>query len=258
MARIGFLGTGEIATAMVRGLADRGHVITVSARNADMAGALAAAHADVTVAGNAQVVGQSDVVIACLMASVAREVLPGLPWRAGQAVISVMVDVPLADLTRFCAPAQDIALTIPMPFIAAGGCPLPVFPDSPALHDLFGAGNLIIPVGSEVALNAHFAASALSAPVLRLLREGTDWLARETGDPAGAEAYVSALFAGYMHPDRSGKHFDSLLASLATPGGLNATLRARLEQIGAPDTLRAAMDELRPRLGLPPAHGEKA
>lgn len=256
MARIGFLGTGEIAAAMVRGLAGQGHEITVSTRSSAISAALAAEFPDVTVAENDAVIARSDVVVVCLLAAVARDVLQGLPWRADQAVISVMVDVPLADLADLCAPAKDIALTIPMPFIAKGGCPLPVYPPSAALTEIFGPTNVIIEVASEQALNAHFAASALSAPILRLLAEGTEWLAAETGDAAGAEAYVTALFAGYMHPDGSGRHLAGLLDSLATPGGLNATLRARLEDLGAPEALRDGMDGLRARLGLPPATKE--
>ncbi|PWR03603.1 pyrroline-5-carboxylate reductase [Meridianimarinicoccus roseus] len=255
MARIGFLGTGEIAGAMVRGLAGQGHRILVSERNADHAAMLARTIPEVTIAANPQVVAGSDVVIACLMAATARQVLPDLPWRSDHTIISVMVDVPHGDLATLCAPATDIALTIPMPFISSGGCPLPVFPDAASVTALFGARNLVLPVASEVALNAHFAASALSAPILRLLAEGTGWLARETGDPVAAEAYVTALFAGYMTPDGTGRHFAGLLDSLATEGGLNAALRAALEDLGAPAALGAGMDTLRPRLGLPPATG---
>lgn len=249
MATIGFLGTGEIAACMVRALAGQGHRLRVSDRNADIAAELTALP-EVSVHPNDEVVAQSEVVILCLMARVARQVLAELPWRADQSVISVMVDVPLADLHRLCAPVPDIALTIPMPFIEQGGCPLPVYPESAALRQIFGPRNLILPVDSETALNAHFAASALSAPLLELLALGSAWLAEETGDPAGAEAYVAALFKGYMSPDGSGHHFLGLLESLATEGGLNATLRARMAQAGVPETLIDAMDGLRPRLGL--------
>ena len=52
MARIGFIGTGEITAAMVRGLTGQGHEILVSERNAKTAAALADAFSDVQVAGN--------------------------------------------------------------------------------------------------------------------------------------------------------------------------------------------------------------
>ena len=37
-----------------------------------------------------------------------------------------------------------LALTIPLPPIAKGGCPLPVYPASPTLEALFGARNPVI------------------------------------------------------------------------------------------------------------------
>ncbi|MCX7645507.1 MAG: NAD(P)-binding domain-containing protein, partial [Rhodobacteraceae bacterium] len=156
--RVGFIGTGEITAAMVRGLQGQGHRILVSPRNAAVAAMLSAEVPGLTVAPNEEVVANSEVVFLCLLARTAWEVLPGLPFRAGQTVISVMVDAPLARLRSVCAPATDIAITIPLPPIAGGGCPLPVYPATPVLDALYGARNLILPQPSEEALNAHLGA----------------------------------------------------------------------------------------------------
>ena len=166
MARVGFLGTGEITSAMVRALRGQGHSILISPRNATVAASLAAEVAGVTVAPNEAVVAGSDVVFLCLLARVAEEVLPGLPFRADQTVISVMVDAPLAKLRQLCAPATDIAITIPLPPIAKGGCPLPVYPASPVLESLFGARNPVIPLDSETAIAAHLGVSAICSPIV--------------------------------------------------------------------------------------------
>ncbi|WP_424944906.1 NAD(P)-binding domain-containing protein [Aliiroseovarius crassostreae] len=254
MARIGFIGTGEIAAHMVVGLAGQGHDILVSDRNATRAHELAARFAEVRVAANADVVAGADVVILCLMADVARAVLPALPFRAGQTVISAMVDVSIADLQSLCAPATDLAITIPLSSIAVGGSALPVYPDNAQLRALFGDRNLILPCRDEAALNAHFAASALASPILDLMTAGAGWLADETGDPAGAQTYVVTVFAGFLRqmqaePDTG---FADLLAALSTEGGLNASLRDHMRGHGAPQDLRDGMDGLKPRLGLTP------
>ncbi|MCK8465139.1 NAD(P)-binding domain-containing protein [Aliiroseovarius sp. S1339] len=252
MTRIGFVGTGEIAAAMVTGLIGQGHQITVSERNSGMAAALAAQSTDVTIAPNEQVVADSDVVFLCLLADVARDVLPGLPFRADHSVISVMVDASLGDLSALCAPARDIAVTIPLASIAVGGSALPVYPDSAALRALFGDTDMIIPCRDEAALNAHFGASALASPVLDQMRAGAGWLAALTGDPKAAEQYVATVFAGFLrsmaeNPETS---FSDLLDSLATEGGLNATLRAHMRDAGTIQDLTTGLDALKPRLGL--------
>lgn len=253
MARVGFVGTGEIAASMVRALAGQGHAISVSERNAAIAAELAAEMPEVMVRPNADVVAESDIVVLCLLAKVGRQVLGDLPWRTDQAVISVMVDMPLDDLAALCAPARDIAVTIPLPFIPQGGCPLPVYPDSAALRVLFGDRNLVLPVDSEMAVNAHFGVAGLCAPIMELMATASDWLGGLTGDPVAAETYVGALFRGYLSPDGSGRYFAAQLDALSTEGGLNETMRRRMQAIGAPGELRAGMDGLRARLGLPEA-----
>jgi len=248
MARVGFIGTGEIASLMVQGLAGQGHEILVSNRNAEVAARLALTHPEVRVATNAQVVEGADIVILCLLARVADEALTGLPFRAGQSVISVMVDVGLARLQKLCAPATDIAITIPLPPIAVGGCPLPVFPASVALEQLFGARNMVFPVRDEVALNAHFGATAYCSPFLAQMLAASDWLAGFTGDKALAEAYLIGVIRGYLPEHPAENHLGASLQSLSTEGGLNATLRAAMN--GANVELRAGLDGFRGRLGL--------
>jgi pyrroline-5-carboxylate reductase len=252
--RLGFLGTGEITAAMVRGLQGQGHQIMVSPRNAQVAASLAELPG-VSIAPNEDVVANSDVVFLCLLAGVAEDALLGLPFRAGQTVISVMVDAPLAKLRHFCAPATDIAITIPLPPIAVGGCPLPVYPDTPALHALYGDRNPILPQPSETALNAHFGASALCSPILDQLLTASDWLAGHTGNPNAAEAYVAALIRGYL-PDRAAEgDLATALKKLSTEGGLNATLRAAMAP--AKGDLRHGLDGFRTRLGLNDKHEGK-
>lgn len=246
--RVGFIGTGEITAAMVRGLIGQGHTILVSPRNAQTAATLAE-WPGVAIAPNEEVVAKSDVVFLCLLARVAEGVLPGLPFRADHTVISVMVDAPLSTLRQLCVPATDIAITIPLPPIARGGCPLPVYPPSPTLDGLFGDRNLVIPLKNEAALAAHMGASAVCATQLDLIMTAADWLAGFTGDPAAAEAYVAAMIRAYLPERPRGGELPEALRMLSTEGGFNATLRAAMAP--SRDALRGALDGFRMRLGLP-------
>lgn len=248
MARLGFIGTGEIAAAMVRALAGQGHSILISPRNAALAATLSAEVDGVAIAPNDAIVEGSDVVFLCLLARVAEEVLPQLPFRAGQSVISVMVDAPIAKLRRLCAPATDIAITIPLPPIAVGGCPLPVYPASPTLQSLFGARNPVIPLASEAALAAHLGVSAICSPILDQLITAASWLAFYTGETNAAEAYVAAMIRCYL-PERAAEgELAASLQKLSTEGGLNATLRADMTRATA--DLTRGLDRFRTRLGL--------
>lgn len=248
MARIGFIGTGEIAAAMVRGLRGLGHDIALSPRNATIAARLAAEEQGVRVLENAEVVAQSDVVVLCLLARAVDEVLAGLPFRAGQAVISVMVDVPLSRLRALCASATDIAITIPLPQIATGGCPLPVYPASAALQAVFGSRNPVFVLPDERALNAHLGVSALCSPMLAQMRVAAEWLAGFTGDSPQAQAYVTEMIRTMLGNLGASGGLEGTLAALSTEGGLNATLRRAMGPAEA--DLRRGLDGFRGRLGL--------
>jgi pyrroline-5-carboxylate reductase len=256
MARIGFIGTGEIASAMVRGLQGQGHQILISPRNAAVAAALAAEVDGVAVAANEDVVAGSDIVFLCLLAQVAETVLPTLPFREGQSVISVMVDAPLDWLHNLCAPATDLAITIPLPPIANGGCPLPVYPPSPVLEALFGATNPVIHLESEAAINAHLGVSAICSPIIDQLVTAAGWLAEYSGDPEKAEAYVAAMIRCYL-PERAAKgELAEALRKLSTEGGLNATLRTAMS--ASKDTMVQGLDGFSSRLGLTPRDGSNS
>lgn len=251
--RLGFLGTGDIAATLVRGLHGQHHQILVSPRNADVAARLASEVPGLMIAPNEEVVANADVIFLCLLAAVAWEVLPGLPFRADQTVISVMVDAPLAKLRAVCAPATDIAIAIGSPAIARGGCPVPVFPASPVLQELYGARNLMLPQASETALNAHLGASAICSSILDQLLTAVDWLSGHTGNPAAAEAYVAALIRACLPERAAGGELGRTLKSLSTEGGLNATLRVAMAP--AKHDLRHGLDGFHIRLGLDEARG---
>jgi pyrroline-5-carboxylate reductase len=251
MANIGFIGTGEIASAMVKGLIGQGHQIYVSERGASFAAQLNE-FAEVTVASNNIVMECADTVVLCLLRDVAHDVLPELAFRVDHKIISVMVDVSVDALTVLCAPAQDISVTIPLPSIEVGACPLPVYPDTGSVAELFGAKNPILPMASETALNAHFAATAMASVGFAQAQVAANWLAGHTGDAEAAETYLVSMLAGFfgsLPKDGQGRLVEALNA-LSTEGGLNATLRSVMKDQGAETALQQGLEGFEDRLGL--------
>ena len=253
MTRVGFIGTGEIAAAMVHGLTGQGHGMLVSERGAKIAAELATLD-DVAIASNQAVIDGSDIVVLCLLKDVAHDVLPTLNFRADQRVISVMVDVSHTVLRDLCFPVQDIEITIPLPFVATGTCPLPVYPMATNVAELFGAKNPVFAVKTETGLNAHFAATAMASAAFSQAQTAAQWLGELTDDNQAAEQYIIAMLGGFftgLPQDGQGRLADAL-AALNTEGGLNQTLREHMRQRGVLDDLCDGLDGFRDRLGLPP------
>ncbi|KMW60166.1 Pyrroline-5-carboxylate reductase [Candidatus Rhodobacter oscarellae] len=245
MAKIGFIGTGQIAAPMVRFLAARGHQITVTERSRHLSSALAASHG-VAVSDAAGVLEASEVVVLSVRPHQVDEAMQGLQWRADHRVISAMAATPRARLEALCAPATSFVQTIPLAFLEQGGCPLPAYGDDALLAELFAPENPVIKVASEEALNAHFAICAMVPGLLDLMSTGAGWLGDQTGDAAGAEAYTSGLMAGFMGA-LSGTLAEARDA-LATEGTLSLHMTRTLHQGGAHGALTKAMNDIGERL----------
>ena len=248
--RIGFIGTGAIATAMVRALSGQGHDLRISPRNVQTSARLSKDLADVSIHENTALVQECELVLLCLRAGVAREVLPTLSFAPGIHLVSVMVDVDLATLRTFAPEAATTTITIPLPQIAAGGCPLPCYPSNATVAAVFGPQNPSFAVKDERALNAHFAVSAILSTTLDQIATGASWLAGFTEDVPAAQLYLAQMLASALATVDGQVTVPALLEELATPGGLNATLKAHMRTRGANSALAEGLDAFQERLKL--------
>lgn len=243
---IGFIGTGEIAAPMVRFLARKGHPIVVSERNAATAQELADGFEHVQIASNQSVLDKADIVFLCVRPHQAQSALAPLTFRPDHIVISVMSGVTIETLGQLCAPATDIAMTIPLAFLEQGGCPLPVYPDSPTLRALFSPENAVLAQPSETQLNRHFAASAM----LGTLHDFVDHVGNWLGTEANAQTYVSMLAAGALRdvPKTGRGQQAAARDALASPGTLNLQMLDHMRGAGLHNDLTAGLEALDKRL----------
>lgn len=253
MKKIGFIGTGVIADAMVRGIVADGHRIFVSERNQQTAASLASEFDSVTVHANQEVIDYSDIVIICLMDSVARDVLPALRFRDGQVIFSAMARFSNKELSSLSAPAIAGGTVIPFPFIAKGNSPLLTLPTSPnsqaVLQDIFGARNALFELKSDASFATMMALQAVVMPSLTRLAHAVEWADGEGLDPVLAEGFLRQLVGGFMLSEPLNEpHVKAMAASLGTPGGLNATLDTFLADGGDEARLKAGFDTLKASL----------
>jgi len=252
MKKIGFLGCGRIAEPMVVSLVRRfpDARIFVSTRSEDISHSLDSRFTNVQAGENQWVVDQADTVVLSVLAQVARKVLPALQFQPRQSIISVMADISLAEVQSLTAPADPPCVTIPLPFIDGGGCPLPVFPRSPMLEELFGDENTVITVEKESHMGPHFAATALLSTLMAQMDTATDWLGTKTGDRKQAEVYVATLVGGYLGslPKDGQERFREALYDLSTEGGLNTQLLTHNRSHGMTEFLYEGFVQLGRRL----------
>ncbi|WP_222272216.1 NAD(P)-binding domain-containing protein [Modestobacter marinus] len=252
----GILGVGAIATAIVTGLCDgvaEAPPVVLSPRNAERAAGLAASLPSVRVAsGNQAVVDASDVVIICLLPADAADVLPGLDFRADQAVVSAVAGLPVVELAELVAPAADVARSIPLPAVATRESRTPVHPATSAVTELFDrlGGSLV--VDDETAYESVSAASATVAAHFHHLGTIADWLVDRGIPGAEARRYVADTFAALSDELSSPEpDFAAMAQAHTTPGGLNEQFARGLDEAGVHDAVRAGLDAVLARIVAP-------
>lgn len=250
---IGVIGTGTIAAPMVRSLVRRfdDAFITVSPRSVQTGAVLSSESARVSVAADNQaVVDAADTLLLCMMADVAREVLPGLSFRSDQNIVSVMIDYPVEQLLYDCHPVSHIELTMPLPFIDTGNCPLPCYPSAQVVNELFGDDNPVTVLASEAQMLPYIAVAGVVSGFLQSVATVSDWLGAQGASPEAAEQHVLSLLGGYLHalPKDGSGQLEAAMGDLSTEGGLNAQFRQGLIDAGSMDNLRHQLDGLLARL----------
>ncbi len=238
--RLGFIGTGTIASAVVHGVAGDGHQVVVSERSARRSSALAAEFDEVSVANNQGVLDQSDVVFLSLMAEAAGGVLGALEFRADQRVITFMAGATLSEADAMVRPASAVAIMMPFPGIATGGSPIMMQGDADLVEQIFGARNTVFALEDAGEMAAYLVAQAALSPVARLVGDAAEWLGERVSDPDQGEAFLRMLVASSL----SGSACAPLIEALNTPGGYNQRLRVHMEESGMGKALKTGLDGL--------------
>jgi len=247
---IGFIGTGVIAAAMVEGLSGNGHNIFVSERNKETSSKLANTFSDVTVADNQTVLDNSEAVVLAMNAPIAKEVISSLDFKPSHKVLSAMVGIDYSELQSLLPQVNEITFFIPWPFIAQGGSPLLVYPESATLEAMFGKNNTLLVMENESMMTSYLSAQALLSPITKQLLDTSDWLAKRTKDETTAEDFVRLLIGGYLNavPIEQKGVIKKMLADLSTEGGLNAQLNQHYTDNDVYTTLEEGLNKLEKRL----------
>lgn len=244
---MGFVGTGAITEALVRGFraaADGPERIVLSPRNAERAARLAAAFDGVEVAASNQaVIDAADLVCLAVRPQIAREVVAGLRFRAGQTVASLLPTFTLAEVAGLVAPATDVCRLLPVPAAAQRQGPIAIFPVQHGAAPVFGSVGTLVELDQENEFQALLASTALMASYFAANDAVARWLVTKGVTRQHARRYVAQLAAGLANRalDES-ESFEQLVTDHTTPQGLNAQCLRELAAAGVCEDLGRALD----------------
>ena len=236
--RAGFIGTGTITQAVVKGMLRFGvpfERILLSPRNERTAAELAALDGRVQVCeSNQQVLDNSDVVCLAVVPQIAAEVLGELEFNARHHVISFMAGVSLDQLRGLVRTSGKIARAVPLPAVAEGKGSTAICPADDIARAIFAPLGQAVEVDSEDKFDALSAVTATMASFYAVLETEASWLAKQGIDYADARAFLSGYCVGLAHDTTRGvQPFSQMVEHSMTPGGINEQVHAELSRRGA-------------------------
>jgi pyrroline-5-carboxylate reductase len=251
---LGFVGIGEITSAMVTGLSSSDaepRSIRLSPRNLEVATDLANRFRNVSIASsNQDVLDHCDTVVIAVRPQVAGSVLSELRFRPEHCVISVVSALSLLRVSEFVVPATRITRAVPLPSTAQRIGPTAIYPPDRFVEDLFAAIGTVFALETEGEFDAICAATATIASFYAFMQGVASWLSRNSVPERKARDYVARMHRGLTStavdaPERS---FQSLASAHATPGGINDQFLKYLVECGLLENVSEGLDAVMQRI----------
>lgn len=224
--RIGFIGTGTIASAIVTGFCtdeDINHNIYLSPRNEKKATQLADKFSNVQVANsNQEVLDKSEWVVLSIVPELGEEVIKSLSFRTDHRVINLMSNIKLPEIESWIGNTRTLVHMIPLPFISERIGPIVIYPKNEDVAKLFSPLGEIIQVDQIEKVEVLAAITGLMSSYYKLLLEIIMWGEKHGLSQEEATNYTIAFFKALMY-QIGGIDYKELnnLAEEMTPGGLN-------------------------------------
>jgi len=248
--KIGFIGIGKIASAVIEGLNTSkavGLEIFVSPRNEVSSARLAEKYGNVRrMSGNQEVLDSSDVVVIALRPAMAVDVLKTLSFHSRHTVVSLIPLLKYAALSAVVQPAGIVCRAIPLPTVMEHNCPIPLFRASAAVTELFGYIGQPLAVADEEQLHAIWTLTGLITPFYELLGGLSAWTVSHGVDVTVANTYIADLFESLSNMAQRSSPIDyaALAQHAATPNGMNEQAGKEIKEKGAHGAWEMAAERL--------------
>jgi pyrroline-5-carboxylate reductase len=254
LPKLGFIGTGTIAEALITGMCAAGEQranFLLSPRNSDIANRLARRFPFIEVAADNQaVIDGSDIIFLAVRPQVAADVLGALKFRPDQRIVSLIATFNVARLRTLVAPADAIMRAAPLPPVARRLGALTLYPPVAEIAGLLEGLGQLVQLENESDLDAFWAATSLMAGYFGLLDEIAGWLSRQNLQDTQVRPFVAALFDGLAATavQRAMDGFDTLAMEHSTPGGLNEQAYRELKAAGWTGLISQTLDLMHARI----------
>ena len=252
--RLGFIGTGKIASSVITGVCNSKisfKKILVSPRNRSIAQKLKRKFRKVSIAKNNQeIVNSCNWVFLAVTPKVGKKIIPTLKFRSNQKVISFIATINLTQLKKAIGRKVKIVRAIPLPPISLRKGPIPICPPDKQIKSFFNKLGTTIEIKNEKSSKNFWATSGMMAPFYELLKVLSDWLVKRGIKRNEAQKYITSLFVALSEDSviNSKKDLKYLVKDSQTPKGLNEQAVKQLRKAGFYRSLEKSLNSILRRL----------
>ena len=225
--KLGFIGTGKIASSVITGICNSKISFTkilISPRNKKIAQDLKKKFKKVEIAkDNQEIVDNCNWVFLSITPTVGEKIIKELKFKPNQIIISFISTITLAELKKAIKVKAKIIRAIPLPPISLKKGPVPICPPNKEVKDFFNKIGTTVEIKNEKSSINFWATSGMMAPFYELLRVMTDWLVKRGIKRNNAQKYITSLFLALSEDAvaNSKKDLKYLVKESQTPKGLN-------------------------------------
>ena len=252
--KLGFIGTGKIASAVITGICSSKISFTkilISSRNKKISGNLKKKFKKVIIAKNNQeIVDNCNWVFLSITPIVGKKIIKDLKFKSNQTIISFISTITLAQLKKAIQVKAKIVRAIPLPPISLKKGPVPICPPNKKVKDFFNKIGTTVEIKNEKSSINFWATSGMMAPFYELLRVMTDWLVKRGIKRNDAKKYITSLFLALSEDAvlNSKKNLKHLVKESQTPKGLNEQGIKELSKAGFYRSLEKTLNSIHRRL----------
>ena len=225
--RLGFIGTGKIASSVVTGICRSKITFTkilLSPRNKNVARKLKKKFKKVSIARNNQeIVNSCNWIFLAVTPPVGQKIIKNLKFRSSQTIVSFISTMTLSQLKKAIKVKAKIVRAIPLPPISLRKGPVPVFPPNKRVKSFFNKLGTTVEINNEKLSKNFWSTSGMMAPFYELLSTMSNWLVKRGVKRDKAQKYVTSLFVALSEDAivNSNKDLKYLVKESQTPRGLN-------------------------------------
>jgi len=234
--KIGFIGTGRIATAIIKGMhlkKMQTNKIFVSARNKRNSYFLKKKYKKISILNNNQdILHHSEVVFLTTTPKVGKNILSKLQFKKNQTVFNLMSTIHNNELKKMIGKVKKIIKVAPLPMIEHGIGPIIIYPKDKFAEKFFSKLGEVFCSPNEELNKKLWVMTSLMATYFEIYRTNVEWLKKNGISEDTGRKYLGNLFHSLSRETLNNHHnnLTSLIKSFQTKGGINQQLLVQLKR----------------------------